>query len=69
MFSRGFVSILSIKVLLVMAMAGLQVWMGIAWKPQGGPVDVAARKARTGLALLLLIAAAAVLLGLGVRSI
>ena len=68
-FSRGFVVMLSVKVLLVVVMAGLQVWMGIAWKRQGGPVDAAARKARTGLTLQLLLGAAAVLLGLGIRSV
>lgn len=68
-FSQGFVAMLSIKVLLVIVMAGLQVWMGLAWKLAGGPVAVAVRRARAGLTLQLLLGAAAVLLGLGVRSV
>ncbi|MFI5342096.1 MAG: hypothetical protein ACHQ7N_19945 [Candidatus Methylomirabilales bacterium] len=68
-FSRGFVGMLSIKVLLVIVMAGLQVWMGLAWKREGGPVAVAVRRARAALKIQLLLGAAAVLLGLGVRSV
>lgn len=68
-FGQGFVVMLSIKVLLVIVMVGLQVWMGLAWKREGGPVDVAARRARAALTLQLLLGAAAVLLGLGVRSV
>ncbi len=68
-FSRGFVGMLSIKVLLVILMAGLQVWMGLAWKREGGPVAVAVRRARAGLKIQLLLGAAVVLLGLGVRSV
>jgi len=68
-FSQGFTAMLSLKVLLVIVMAGLQVWMGLAWKAGGGPVDVAVRRARAGLTLQLLLGAAAVLLGLGVRSV
>jgi uncharacterized membrane protein len=68
-FSRGFIAMLSIKVILVVVMAGLQVWMGLAWKREGSPVDVAVRRARAGLTVQLLLGAAAVLLGLGVRSV
>jgi uncharacterized membrane protein len=68
-FSRGFVAMLSLKVLLVIGMAGLQVWMGIAWKREGGPVSVAARRARGALAVQLVLGAVAVLLGLGVRAV
>ena len=68
-FSQGFTAMLSLKVLLVIVMAGLQVWMGLAWKGEGGPLDVAVRRARAGLTLQLLLGAAAVLLGLGVRSV
>jgi hypothetical protein len=68
-FGRGFVGMLSIKVLLVIVMAGLQVWMGLAWKREGGPVAVAVRRARAALKIQLLLGAAAVLLGLGVHSV
>jgi hypothetical protein len=60
---------LTIKLVLVAMMVGLQVWMGLAWKREGGPVDVAVRRARAVLTLQLLLGAAAVLLGLGVRSV
>jgi hypothetical protein len=68
-FSRGFMAMLTIKLVLVAVMVGLQVWMGLAWKAEGVPVDIAVRRARTSLILQLLLGAAAVLLGLGVRSV
>lgn len=68
-FSRGFTAMLTIKLILVAVMVGLQLWMGQAWKREGGPVDVAVRRARAGLTLQLLLGAVAVLLGLGVRSV
>jgi len=67
-FSQGFIAMLSTKVLLVIVMAGLQIWMGLAWKREGVPVDAPVRRARAGLTLQLLLGAVAVLLGLGVRS-
>lgn len=68
-FSRAFAGMLSIKLLLAIVMAGLQVWMGLAWKREGVAVDIAGRRARAGLTIQLLLGAAAVLLGLGVRSV
>jgi hypothetical protein len=68
-FSRGFMAMLTIKLVLVAVMVGLQVWMGLAWKAEGVPADMAVRRARTSLILQLLLGAAAVLLGLGVRSV
>lgn len=68
-FSRAFTGMLSLKILLVIAMAGLQVWVGLAWKREGSPLDVAVRRSRAALTLQLLLGAAAVLLGLGVRSV
>ncbi|MBI4573030.1 MAG: hypothetical protein HY713_07050 [candidate division NC10 bacterium] len=68
-FSRAFVAMLSLKVLLVLVMAGLQVWMGIAWKREADAVGVAARRARGALTAQLVLGAVAVLLGLGVRSV
>jgi hypothetical protein len=67
-FSRGFVAMLSAKLLLVVLMVGLQVWMGILWKREEGSLSVAVRRARTALTLQLILGAVAVLLGLGVRS-
>jgi len=68
-FGRAFVGMLSIKVLLVIVMAGLQIWMGLGWKREGLPVDAAVRSSRAALTLQLSLGAAAVLLGLGVRSV
>jgi hypothetical protein len=68
-FSRGFMAMLTIKLVLVAVMVGLQVWMGLAWKAEGVPVHIAVRRARASLTLQLLLGAAAVLLGLGVRSV
>lgn len=66
-FSRGFVAMLSVKIVLLVVMAGLQVWMGIAWKREGDPA-YAARRARGAIAAQLVLGAVAVLLGLGVRA-
>lgn len=68
-FSRGFVAMLTIKVVLVAVMVGPHVWMALGWKRAGGPLDVAARRARADLTAQLLLGAVAVLLGLGVRSV
>ncbi len=66
-FSRGFVAMLSVKIVLLIVMAGLQVWMGIAWKREGDPA-YASRRARGAIAVQLVLGAVAVLLGLGVRA-
>lgn len=68
-FSRGFVAMLSLKVGLVIVMAALQVWVGIAWKRPIVDVATAARRARVGLTVLLVLGAVVLLLGLGVRSV
>ena len=68
-FSRGFVAMLSLKVGLVIVMAALQVWAGIAWKRPIVDVATAARRARVGLTVLLVLGAVVLLLGLGVRSV
>jgi hypothetical protein len=67
-FSRGFVAMLSVKLLLVLLMVGSQVWMGILWKREG-PLEVALRTARAGTTVQIILGAVAVLLGLGVRSV
>jgi len=64
--SRPFVAMLSVKILLVVVMAGLQVWMGLAWKRDGAAVLGRIRGALTAQVLL---AVVVVLLGLGVRSV
>ncbi len=66
--SRGFFAMLSIKMAILVIMAGLQVWMGLAWKrsvESRPPV----RRARIGLALQCGLGALAVLLGIGLRSV
>jgi len=68
-FSRGFVAMLSVKVVLVVVMAALQVWVGIAWKRPVVDVATAARRARVGLTILLVVGAVVLLLGLGVRAV
>ena len=67
-FSRGFVAMLSVKIVLLVVMAGLQIWMGIAWKREGIAAPVAARRARGAIAVQLVLGAVAVLLGLGIRA-
>lgn len=66
-FSQGFYAMLAVKMALLFGMAGLQVWMGFAWKRPDVDVAAAARKTRIGLSLQLLLGALAVLLGLGLR--
>ena len=68
-FSRGFVAMLSIKLLLVAVMVGLQVWIGMVWKQEMEPTSVAVRKARIAFTLQLILGATVVLLGLGIRSV
>jgi hypothetical protein len=68
-FSRGFVAMLSLKVGLVVIMAAMQVWVGITWKRPAADVAAAARRARVGLSILLVVGAVVVLLGLGVRAV
>ena len=68
-FSRGFVAMLSVKVGLVVVMAALQVWVGIAWKRPVADGATVARRARVGLTILLVVGAVVVLLGLGVRAV
>jgi hypothetical protein len=68
MFSLGFIAMLSVKLLLVIAMVGLQVWLGTVWKREEGPQFRPVRRARIAITIQLILGAAAVLLGLGVRS-
>lgn len=66
-FSRGFYAMLTVKMALLLGMAGLQIWMGLVWKRQDLDVLAASRKARVGLGIQLLLGAVAVLLGMGLR--
>lgn len=66
-FSRGFYAMLTVKMALLLGMAGLQIWMGFVWKRPDVDVLAAVRKARIGLGLQLLLGAVAVLLGMGLR--
>ncbi len=68
-FSRGFIAMLTVKVLLVVVMAALQVWVGITWKRPVADVATAARRARVGLTILLVVGAVVVLVGLGARAV
>jgi len=68
-FSRGFVGMLTLKVLLVLVMAGVQVWMGMLWKRQAGSIQPGGKRARAALALQVVLGAVVLLLGLGVRSV
>ena len=65
--SSGFFAMLSLKMVLLVVMAALQVWMGAAWRRAGdGSVD-ATRRARISLSIQCLFGAVAALLGLGLR--
>ena len=66
-FSQGFYAMLAVKMAMLLGMAGLQLWMALAWKRPDVDVAAAARKARLGLSLQLLFGAVAVLLGMGLR--
>jgi uncharacterized membrane protein len=65
---RGFFAMLSLKMALLVVMAGLQIWMGVIWRRTGaGETDVV-RRARVGLSLQCALGAVAALLGLGLRA-
>jgi len=66
-FSQGFYAMLAVKMAMLLGMAGLQLWMVLAWKRPDVDIAAAVRKARLGLSLQLLFGAVAVLLGMGLR--
>lgn len=66
--SPGFFAMLSLKMVLLLVMAALQVWMGAAWRRAGEGSASATRLARIGLSVQCLFGAVAVLLGLGLRA-
>ncbi len=63
-FSGPFFGLISVKTGLLVAMAGLQIWMGLAWKRAGDDLGAAVRRARLGLSAQLVLGAVAVLVGL-----
>lgn len=66
-FSPAFFAMLAVKMALLAAMAGVQLWMGFAWRE----ADPLGHSSRFRLALLLQLAlgSLAVLLGLGLRAV
>ena len=66
---RGFFAMLSLKMALLVAMAGLQIWMGVAWRRASTADTDAAHRGRVGLSLQCALGAAAALLGLGLRIV
>jgi uncharacterized membrane protein len=67
--SAGFFAMLSIKMALLVVMAGLQIWMGLAWKRAGESQASPVRVAHIGLAVQCGLGALAALLGLGLRAV
>jgi uncharacterized membrane protein len=65
---RGFFAMLSLKMALLVVMAGLQIWMGVIWRRTGAGETDAVRRARVGLSLQCALGAVAALLGLGLRA-
>jgi uncharacterized membrane protein len=65
----GFFAMLSLKMVLVAAMAALQIWMGAAWRSAEADAVRPTRRARIGLAVQCFCGAVAVLLGLGLRAV
>ena len=67
--SPGFFAMLSLKMALLVAMAALQVWMGVAWRRAETGAAVPTRRARIGLSCQCFFGAVAALLGLGLRAV
>lgn len=65
---RGFFAMLSLKMALLVVMAGLQIWMGVIWRRTGAGETDAVHRARVGLSLQCALGAVAALLGLGLRA-
>ena len=67
--SPGFFGMLSLKMVLLVAMAAIQIWLGAVWRRAGGGPTEPTRRARLGLSIQCLLGAVAVLLGLGLRAV
>ncbi len=65
----GFFAMLSLKMVLLVGMAALQVWLGGMWRRAGGGAVAAPGRARVGLSLQCVLGAVAALLGLGLRVV
>jgi uncharacterized membrane protein len=68
-FSPGFFAMLSLKMALVLVMAGCQIWMASAWRRAGSDDAPAVGRARIALSLQCALGAIAALLGLGLRVV
>lgn len=67
--SPGFFAMLSVKMALLVAMAALQVWMGVAWRRAETDSAIPTRRAQIGLSCQCFLGAVAALLGLGLRAV
>lgn len=67
-FTPAYFGMLSAKMGLLIVMAGLQVWMGGAWR-RGGTGEQALRRARLALPIQLALGGVAALLGMGLRTV
>lgn len=65
----GFFAMLSLKMVLVAAMAALQVWMGAGWRRADVEAARPTRRAGIGLWLQCVFGAVAALVGLGLRAV
>jgi putative copper export protein len=65
-YSAPYFGMLSIKMGLLAVMAGLQIWLGAAWKRDG---EEAVRRARLVVPIQLVLGAVAALLGMGIRTV
>jgi uncharacterized membrane protein len=68
-FQAGFFAMLAIKMAFLVTMAGLQIWMGLAFQRTDVIVTSTVRRARLGLGLQFVLGAVASLLGLGLRAV
>jgi uncharacterized membrane protein len=67
--SPGFFAMLSLKMVLLLGMAALQLWLGAVWRRAGAGSTEPTRRARLGFSLQCLLGAVAALLGLGLRVV
>ncbi|HTU03722.1 MAG TPA: hypothetical protein VMG58_17950, partial [Candidatus Sulfotelmatobacter sp.] len=66
-YPAPYFAMLAIKMGLFGVMAGLQIWMGLAWRRQAG--ETALKRARAAVPIQLALGAVAVLLGMGLQSL
>lgn len=68
-FRAGFFAMLAMKMALLATMAGLQIWMGMAFRQGETALTPTVRRARLTLGLQFVLGALAALLGLGLRVV